>query len=186
MKDMAERELSGKDLLEQLYRGLDTVPATVETEMDAQELLGLAPTAPTDKSSAGATYAEVPASRAQLVRAPLLILCGIAVAGTIAAAVLHQSEPDFDPAALAVDLPSPAPLPVEVVNLAPPQPEVVLTNPFDPTEKFTFPPGTSKADAREQMANLLMERAIGRKAHLPTRSRKLASDHESGPSGRGS
>ena len=182
---MAGRELSGKDLLEQLYRGLDTVPATVEAEMDAQELLGLAPTPAADSSSAGHASADVPASRARLVRAPLMILCGIAVAGTIAAAVLHQSAPDFDTGALVVTLPPPPPLAVELVNLAPPQPEVVIANPFDPSEKFTFPPGTSKAEARDQMATLLLQRAIERKAHVQ-RSRKLASDQHAAASGRGS
>lgn len=182
---MAKRELSGKDLLEQLYRGLDTVPAAVETEMDAQELLGLAPVPSADSASAGTASAEVPASRAKLVRAPLMILCGIAVAGTIAAAVLHQSESDIDPGELVVTLPPPEPLPVQVVNLAPAEPDVVLTNPFDPSEKFTFPPGTSKADARDQMADLLLERAIGRKAHVQ-RSRKLAADQHPAATGRGS
>jgi hypothetical protein len=179
---MARREMSGKDLLDQLYRGLDTVP-TVEAEMDAHELLGLGPTeqaSPTPKKAAPRA-----AARTSRVRAPLMILCGIAVAGTIAAAVLHQSEPDFDPGMLVVSLPPPPPLPLEAVNLAPPEPEVVLTNPFDRTEKFTFPPGTSKADAREQMANLLLERAIGRKAHVQ-KGRKLASDQKAGASGRGS
>jgi hypothetical protein len=179
---MARREMSGKDLLDQLYRGLDTVP-TVEAEMDAHELLGLGPTeqaSPTPKKAAPRA-----AARTSRVRAPLMILCGIAVAGTIAAAVLHQSEPAFDPGMLVVSLPPPPPLPIEAVNLAPPEPEVVLTNPFDRTEKFTFPPGTSKADAREQMANLLLERAIGRKAHVQ-KGRKLASDQKAGASGRGS
>jgi len=181
---MAGRELSGKDLLDQLYKGLDTVAPTIEAEMDAQELLGLAPTTSEDASFAGHATADMPASRAKLVRAPLMILCGLAVAGTIAAAVLHQSEAAFDPGSLVVALPPPEPLPIEPVKLAPPEPAVVLTNPFDRTEKFTFPPGTSKADAREQMANLLMERAIGRKAHLPTRSRKLASDQQPAGTGR--
>jgi hypothetical protein len=180
---MARREMSGKDLLDQLYRGLDTVPA-VETELDAHELLGLGPSGddstPTPKKATPRA-----AARAKRVRAPLMILCGIAAAGTIAAAVLHQSEPDFDPGELVVSLPPPPPLPIELVSLAPAEPEVVLRNPFDPSEKFTFPPGTSKADAREQMANLLLERAIGRKAHVQ-KTRKLASDRKAPPSGRGS
>jgi len=179
---MARREMSGKDLLDQLYRGLDTVP-TIEAEMDAHELLGLGPSeddAPTPKKAKPRA-----AARAQRVRAPLLILCGIAAAGTIAAAVLHQSEPDFDPGELVVSLPPPPPLPIEMVSLAPAEPEVVLRNPFDPSEKFTFPPGTSKAEAREQMANLLLERAIGRKAHVQ-KTRKLASDRKAPASGRGS
>jgi hypothetical protein len=58
--------------------------------------------------------------------------------------------------------------------LAPPEP-VVLVNPFDATETFTFPPGTSKADARDQMATLLLQRGMERRAHLP-RARKLAAE----------
>lgn len=180
---MAGREMSGKDLLEQLYRGLDTTVPAVETELDAHELLGLGPAekgAPTPKKATPPA-----AARANRVRSPLLVLCGIAVAGTIAAAVLHQSEPAIGPGELVVTLPPPEPLPVQVVNLAPPEPEVVLTNPFDPSEKFTFPPGTSKADARDQMASLLLERAIGRKAHVQ-RSRKLAADQHPAATGRGS
>ena len=51
---MAGRELSGKDLLDQLYRGLDTVQPTVEAELDAHELLGIAPVPSTDSASAKA------------------------------------------------------------------------------------------------------------------------------------
>jgi hypothetical protein len=183
---MAGRELSGKDLLEQLYRGLDTVP-TVEAELDAHELLGIAPTPSADSSSARPASAKRPASRAKRMGAPLMIVCGIAVAGVVAAAVLHQSEPGIEPVAIVVTLPPPEPLPVELANLAPPQPEVVLRNPFDPSEKFTFPPGTSKAEAREQMANLLLARAVERKAHVPkNRNRKLASDQKKTAAGRGS
>lgn len=185
---MAGRELSGKDLLDQLYRGLDTVQPTVETELDAHELLGIAPVPSTDSASAKAfAPKKTRASPAKLVRASLMIMCGVAVAGVIAAAVLHESEPDIAPLAMVVTLPPPEPLPVQLADLAPPQPEVVLRNPFDPSEKFTFPPGTSKAEAREQMANLLLQRAVDRKAHVPrNRNRKLASDRVKTATGRGS
>ena len=39
---------------------------------------------------------------------------------------------------------------------------ILIKNPFDRTEAFTFPPGTSKAEAREAVAKLLMERAHDR------------------------
>jgi hypothetical protein len=39
---------------------------------------------------------------------------------------------------------------------------LLIKNPFDRTETFEFPPGTSKAEAREAVAKLLMERAHGR------------------------
>jgi hypothetical protein len=66
--------------------------------------------------------------------------------------------------------------------VAPPQPAVVLVNPFDATETFTFPPGTSKADARDQMATLLLKRAVERRAHRAD----LAAERSARYSGRGS
>jgi hypothetical protein len=39
---------------------------------------------------------------------------------------------------------------------------VRVANPFDPSEIFEFPSGTSEADAREAIAGFLMERAISR------------------------
>jgi hypothetical protein len=39
---------------------------------------------------------------------------------------------------------------------------LLIKNPFDRTEAFEFPPGTSKAEAREAVAKLLMERAHDR------------------------
>jgi hypothetical protein len=62
---------------------------------------------------------------------------------------------------------------------------VVLVNPFDATETFTFPPGTSDADAREQMATMLLKRAVDRKAHL-RKPPKLAAERAGGYSARGS
>lgn len=189
---MAEKEMSGKDLLEQLYRGLDAVPA-VEAEMDAQELRELALSQAAEPQPAQAELsakvaADAPASRARFVRSPLMILCGIAVAGTIAAAaVLHQSETQTAPSSSVVIAP-PSPPPEQVASVAAPEEirYVELVNPFDATEVFKFPPGTSKSDARDQMAALLLERAIERKAHLP-RSRKLAAEQQHATnSGRGS
>jgi hypothetical protein len=47
----------------------------------------------------------------------------------------------------------------EVVVEAPP---VRFANPFDKTEVFEFPPGTTKEEARELVAQMLLERARGR------------------------
>ena len=46
-----------------------------------------------------------------------------------------------------------------------------IKNPFDRTEAFEFPPGTSEAEAREAVAKLLMERAHGRLPLLAEASR---------------
>src|SRR5688500_15127992 len=154
---MAQQEMSGKALLDKLYSGLDTMPA-VEAEMSAgdlrrltDELLGK-PTEPTASDRRPATASRVapnarPASRARIVRLPLLVLCSVAVVGVIAAGVLRESDqraalPPPPPAVITVSAPPP---PVQPAELAPPEP-VVLKNPFDASETFTFPPGTSKAD----------------------------------------
>ena len=47
-----------------------------------------------------------------------------------------------------------------------------IKNPFDRTEVFEFPPGTSEADAREAVTKLLMERAHGRLPLLAEASRR--------------
>ncbi len=52
------------------------------------------------------------------------------------------------------------PEPVEVFE--PVGAPVRVTNPFDSSEVFEFPYGTSEADAREAIAGFLMERAVSR------------------------
>jgi hypothetical protein len=47
-----------------------------------------------------------------------------------------------------------------------------IKNPFDRTEVFEFPAGTSEADAREAVTKLLMERAHGRLPVLAEASRR--------------
>ena len=163
---MAAPDMSSKDLLDKLYRGLDTVPA-VEAEMDARELRTLADEqvaemlAPDRKAAPAQLASDAPASRTKLVRSPLVILCGIAVAGTIAAAALRESDTRPAPPPAVVPEPPPPPPPLmEVAEVIPVLPkDVVLRNPFDRTEVFKFPPGTSKEEARRQMATQLLERA---------------------------
>jgi hypothetical protein len=67
------------------------------------------------------------------------------LARTIAAAPVHVAAPKTSP---------PAPLPSEPVTYA---------NPFDATEVFQFPSGTSESEARQSVAELLMQRARERK-----------------------
>jgi hypothetical protein len=112
----------------------------------------------------------------------------VGLAGVIAFNALRKPEqqaaaaPPPAPAAVV----APAPAPVEQVAEAPPPESVVLTNPFDKSEKFTFPPGTSKAEAREQMANLLLQRAMERGANKPRARSKLAAEPRKPSSAHGS
>ena len=193
---MAQREMSGKALLDKLYSGLDTMPS-VEVEMDARDLRRLTddflgkPTEPTASGQRPATASRAAsksqsASRAGILRSSLVVVASVALAGLVAAAVLRESDtrvalPPPPPAVVPDSIP---PLPVQAVELEPPKP-VVLVNPFDKTEKFTFPPGTSKAEARDQMAALLLQRAVERGAHRQ-RARKLAAEPRTPATGHGS
>jgi hypothetical protein len=193
---MAEREMNGKALLDQLYRGLDTMPAA-KAESDARDLRRLTDEflgKPTELAVSGqhaapapsGVFKAAPASRAARLRSPLVILFLVAVAGVIAAGALRDSDKRAAlPASPPAVIPVPEPAPVEQAAEAPPEPAVVLVNPFDATETFTFPPGTSKAEAREQMAALLLQRAAERRAHVP-RARKLASEPRAPSTGHGS
>jgi hypothetical protein len=58
-------------------------------------------------------------------------------------------------------------------------------NPFDATEVFKFPPGTSETDARDAMATLLLKRAVSRQTHAQRRA-DLAAERPARYSGRGS
>lgn len=193
---MAERDMSGKALLDKLYGGLDTMPAA-EIEMDAGDLRRLTNeflgkpaelTAPARHPATASRPAsnQRSAARTTILRSPLVIFFSVALAGTIAAGVLRESDkraalpPPPSPVVPAPVLPPP----VQAAEVAPPEP-VVLANPFDATEKFTFPPGTSKADARDQMATLLLQRAVDRRAHVP-RTRKLAAKPRASSTGHGS
>jgi len=193
---MAEREMSGKALLDKLYSGLDTMPAA-QAQMDARDMRRLndetigkpedpaASVLHASTKAAAASKARSP-SRASSLRLPLLILFSVATAGTIAAVTLR--EPDkraaLPPPPAPVVVPAaPPPPPVQVAEPAP-EP-VVLVNPFDATEKFTFPPGTSKADARDQMAAMLLQRAVERGANRP-RARKLATQPRASSTNHGS
>ncbi len=62
-------------------------------------------------------------------------------------------------------------------QLAPEKPRepsslVRMANPFDSSEVFEFPPGTSRAEARERVANLLLQRARDRRPQWGAAKRK--------------
>lgn len=109
---------------------------------------------------------KAPQSKAQSARRRPMGPFGLLVSVVSVAVLLggiayvnHSSEKPIQPAAQ-VD-PTPAPV---VAEQAPPLPSasdavVRIPNPFDRTEVFEFPPGTSAAQAREAVAKLLSDRA---------------------------
>lgn len=63
------------------------------------------------------------------------------------------------PVQIAATAPPPAVVAPEPPPPPPPSEPVRFVNPFDKTEVFEFPHGTSKTEAREAVASLLMQRA---------------------------
>ena len=198
---MAQREMSGKALLDKLYGGLDTMPAR-QTATDARDLRRLTDEflgKPEQLTATGQHTATSPAvvkarsaSRASKLRAPLAVLSSLALVGVIAAAALRDSDKRAAlPPPVVVPVSEPPP-PVQTAEVAPAPAPVVLVNPFDKTEKFTFPPGTSKADARDQMAAMLLQRAVDRGANLPrarkkqTAEKRMAAEKRAASTGKGS
>jgi len=92
-------------------------------------------------------------------------MAAAAVAGVIFAVIAYLSvEPAPVIATVAVAAPAARPTDLRLRPNLPAAPPVKLVNPFDPSETFEFPPGTSDAEARETAAALLLERARQRMA----------------------
>ena len=154
--------------------------ATIELELNAQDLIDIVrlpshqsdlhPLAP--NASSRQAFAALPepekcrdcgpfgngAARAPVIRAGAVLAVAFAsiLSGRMVYRAAWRSEPSpAEHALLQARLSEPE---------APQQHSspVRFKNPFDPSEVFDFPPGTSNAKAREAVANLLIERARDR------------------------
>jgi hypothetical protein len=72
----------------------------------------------------------------------------------------HRAVQRIPPPPIARSTPPAVPQPA--VPAEPPKPPVRVRNPFDAQEVFEFPPGITRAEARQRVADLLRERAIER------------------------
>lgn len=88
-----------------------------------------------------------------------VIAAVLVVSGGVAHLAAKQ-RPVHPPAVQVSPPPPPPPTPVEAP--APAAEPVLFKNPFDRSEVFEFPPGTTKAEARDAVAKLLLDRAQGR------------------------
>ena len=79
------------------------------------------------------------------------------------------------PPVVSLELVEPDPIVPSVRKLTPIGPIVRIRNPFDRHEVFEFPAGTSKAEARDAVAKLLMDRALERHALLSANTPKRLS-----------
>lgn len=95
------------------------------------------------------------------------IFAGLAFVATAAGVAVFTHTPSESDTVVQDTWKPPFPQPVAETDSVepPPQPQgppVRYANPFDPNEVFEFPPGTSRATAREQVAEVLRQRAIER------------------------
>jgi hypothetical protein len=140
--------------------------AELEMELGAEELLELSRRpAPRHTAAAPALAAQLPPpNRRRLSR----IQIGAGAATLLAVLVgiaLDRSPGAGQPARAAPIAPPPvaALVPAPAAPVAAPLP-VKFANPFDRSEVFEFPAGTSKTEARARVADLLMKRAQERRA----------------------
>jgi hypothetical protein len=98
----------------------------------------------------------------------LLVLSGAAAMGVMGL-LIYLAAPSA-PAARIAAAPAPTPAATTVAAVVPARldevPPVRYRNPFDRSEVFEFPPGTTRAQAHDAVAALLLERARGR-VHSP-------------------
>jgi hypothetical protein len=149
--------------------------ANAEVELSAQDLLALSdfsplseaetnPRSPPSRPEVIPLRREIGATRASSARfvkawhLPLSLFVTIGIVG--AAYMFVASNDTSQPTADSLEHTSQVPWPVPEQK-AEGEP-VLFANPFDTEEVFEFPPGTSESEAREAVAELLMERARAR------------------------
>jgi len=127
-----------------------TDSTTIEVMLSPQQMEALAKTTKVDAM--------------QQHKPRILIGAAIAAVLVVLGSVAHLAAKQ-KPAGVAAIAPTPArdlPLPPPAAPPAPAAEPVLFKNPFDHTEVFEFPAGTTQAEAREAVATLLMDRAHGR------------------------
>lgn len=156
-----------------------------EVELSAEDLLEMAPSVSVDQPSQSAappaiasraaefvSEEEQPTPRARSVLfskslSPKIVAAVsvgvIAIAGTVIAAQYKASEPQSRTSTFTrTSFQAPARVEEFEPEIVDERPPVLFKNPFDATEVFEFPPGTSKDDARAAVADLLVKRAMER------------------------
>jgi len=140
-------------------------PDTIEIELTPEDL---SPLRATQQQSSGSDAVVTIRSNAQRpiarITRPLTIMFAFVALRSVAqyGGLVAIPTPD------AVRPVAPPPPPPQLVyeKPEPPVSPMRMANPFDPSEVFEFPAGTSKAEARESIANVLMQRARDRRPQL--------------------
>jgi hypothetical protein len=146
---------------------------TIEIELTAEEMRGLSRAA----NEAQPPKSASPARKTRRFRlrpaATAIAVIGIAVMG-IATAIIWRPAPHrvAQPIASlpAVKITPPA-ASEPALPTTPPEPPVRVRNPFDATEVFEFPAGTTRAEARQKISEVLLQRAVDRRSQAQDRRR---------------
>jgi hypothetical protein len=143
---------------------------TIELELTVEEMRGLS-------SAARQAYAPRAGFSSKALRAlgrrifrawPVALVAALV---GVAAAISWRPSPPHRIVAQPAPLPAvpgkAAAIPQPVVLAPPPEavtpgPPVRVRNPFDATEIFEFPAGTTRAEARQKVAQVLLQRAVDR------------------------
>lgn len=165
---------------------------TLELELSAEQMLALSradtliQSSPVPVTSIENLLLNVPKDERRVRTAVVLGLSAAVVSlGSIAYLATSRAQPvpvRANTVARSAALETPA---LPSANNAP----VRFTNPFDATEVFEFPPGTSKSEARHAVADLLLKRARDRQNSFQNNaltkcnsgSRQPCHDHKAHP-----
>jgi hypothetical protein len=145
---------------------------TIEVELSALDARKFSEALTTGRNAdrgegVGGIHMPKPHKRVKIalgVAAPaVVLLAGIAY---LAAKPVYTAPPPALVVALAEPVVEPEAAPVEQAE------PMRFANPFDHREVFEFPAGTTKAEARDRVAEILMDRARERRAASPQHFRK--------------
>ncbi len=169
-----------------------TAHATDEVELTADELQGMKTVhatvaevasipAPSAVESTASSHSAQSAKKTQLPASILYIALSVGVAAAAVTAFVlvakhaapESQSPTVATRAFVTTVPQQPDPVVDVVDTATPgAPPVRFTNPFDKSEVFEFPAGTTRAEARDAVADILMQRATERKVTIRTHRRQ--------------
>lgn len=103
----------------------------------------------------------------------IALVLGIAAVSVLLGGVAYLAKTGPQPVHVAVGTVSGSAVPEAPGPPSADNAPVRLTNPFDATEVFEFPPGTSETEARDAVADLLLQRARERQNRSPKMTRQV-------------
>lgn len=159
--------------------------AEMEVELTTQDLVGLTPAYPVDAPSitpvetatliaVAAPNANAAPSSASRTRMRWMAPKAVGLVATVTVSLIAiVSLAELAPPQRVVERPvsdwSPVPDPIVVDEAMEATSPTLFANPFDPSEVFELPPGLSRDQARDMVADLLLKRASERRVYAGNR-----------------